>query len=279
MKIILMAILVRFLECMISSNSNLVPTAPAIQQESSEWSISNQTPYSFQDTRQSQQVLPHAPTPQQWQTGWNMPNTYTWPSQDTRQGQDVLSHTNGGFKLTKWVSNSKKVLEVIPENERANMVKDLELDKKDPSIEKVLGIQWNLEDDTFGFKVSVNRKPLTRRGILSTVSSIYDPLGFLAPFVLKGKQILQALCKSGCGWDKVISDAMLNQWKTWLQDTEHLSGLRINRCMKPKGFGTVISAQLHHFCDASEVGYGTVSYIRFASDRNVHVSLVSSQGY
>ncbi|XP_037399474.1 uncharacterized protein LOC119264765 isoform X2 [Pygocentrus nattereri] len=67
---------------------------PAIQQESSEWSISNQTPYSFQDTRQSQQVLPHAPTTQQWQTGWNMPNTYTWPSQDTRQGQDVLSHTN-----------------------------------------------------------------------------------------------------------------------------------------------------------------------------------------
>ncbi|KAL7883476.1 hypothetical protein SRHO_G00011340, partial [Serrasalmus rhombeus] len=94
MKIILMAILVRFLECMISSNSNFVPTAPAIQQESSEWSISNQTPYSLQDTRQSQQVLPHAPTPQQWQTGWNMPNTYTWPSQDTRQGQDVLSHTN-----------------------------------------------------------------------------------------------------------------------------------------------------------------------------------------
>ncbi|KAL7827080.1 hypothetical protein SRHO_G00327980 [Serrasalmus rhombeus] len=44
--------------------------------------------------------------------------------------------------------------------------------------------------------------------------------------------------------------------------------------MKPKGFGTVISAQLHHFCDASEVGYGTVSYIRFASDRNVHVSFV-----
>ncbi|KAL7827073.1 hypothetical protein SRHO_G00327910 [Serrasalmus rhombeus] len=62
--------------------------------------------------------------------------------------------------------------------------------------------------------------------------------------------------------------------ETWLQDTEHLSGLRINRCMKPKGFGTVISAQLHHFCDASEVGYGTVSYIRFASDRNVHVSFV-----
>ncbi|KAL7827059.1 hypothetical protein SRHO_G00327770 [Serrasalmus rhombeus] len=90
--------------------------------------------------------------------------------------------STGGFKLTKWVSNSKKVLEVIPENKRADM--------------------------------------------------------------------------------------------TWLQDTEHLSGLRINRCMKPKGFGTVISAQLHHFCDASEVGYGTVSYIRFASDRNVHVSFV-----
>ncbi|XP_037387702.1 uncharacterized protein LOC108411816 isoform X6 [Pygocentrus nattereri] len=74
--------------------SHRMSQTPAIQQESSEWSISNQTPYSFQDTRQGQHVLPHAPTPQQWQTGWNMPNTYTWPSQDTRQGQDVPSHTN-----------------------------------------------------------------------------------------------------------------------------------------------------------------------------------------
>lgn len=35
------------------------------------------------------------------------------------------------------------------------------------------------------------RKALTRRGILSSVSSIYDPLGFLAQVILPAKQILQ----------------------------------------------------------------------------------------
>ncbi|XP_017539054.1 uncharacterized protein LOC108411816 isoform X2 [Pygocentrus nattereri] len=39
--------------------SHRMSQTPAIQQESSEWSISNQTPYSFQDTRQGQHVLPH----------------------------------------------------------------------------------------------------------------------------------------------------------------------------------------------------------------------------
>ncbi|KAL7826220.1 hypothetical protein SRHO_G00339580 [Serrasalmus rhombeus] len=97
----------------------------------------------------------------------------------------VYHRRKGGFKLTKWVSNSKKVLEVIPENERADMVKDLELDRKDPPIERVLGIQWNLEDDTFGFKVFVNRKPVTRRGILSTNSSFHEEVEALQ----KGKQV------------------------------------------------------------------------------------------
>ncbi len=38
-------------------------------------------------------------------------------------------------------------------------------------------------------------KPVTKRGVLSTNSSIYDPLGFASPFVLKAKAIFQELCR------------------------------------------------------------------------------------
>ena len=61
--------------------------------------------------------------------------------------------------------------------------------------EKALVICWNIEKDRFGFKPNLGETPLTRRGMLSMVSRIYDPLSFAAPFLLKGKMILQVLCK------------------------------------------------------------------------------------
>lgn len=37
--------------------------------------------------------------------------------------------------------------------------------------------------------------------------------------------------------------------------------------MKPQGFGKIMSVQLHHFSDASQQGYGVVSYLRFLDDK------------
>lgn len=60
--------------------------------------------------------------------------------------------------------------------------------------DQALGILWNVEAETLGFKIAIKEKPLTKRGMLSTLSSIFDPLGLGSPFLLKGKQIIQALC-------------------------------------------------------------------------------------
>ena len=57
------------------------------------------------------------------------------------------------------------------------------------------GGRWNVESDTFGFTIVIKSKPFTRRGILSVVSSVYDPLGFAAPFVLLAKEVFQDLCR------------------------------------------------------------------------------------
>lgn len=84
---------------------------------------------------------------------------------------------------------------------------------------------------------------------------MYDPLGFLAPFILTTRRILQELCKSNCGWDEEIPDVFSQQWKKRLADLNQLTGFYVNRCIKPSGFGKVISAQLQHFCDASVVTY------------------------
>lgn len=47
----------------------------------------------------------------------------------------------------------------------------------------------------------------------------------------------------------------------------------MRRCIKPKNLCPV-TAQLHHFSDASQVGYGTESYIRLQSEHHVHLAFL-----
>lgn len=90
----------------------------------------------------------------------------------------------GGMRLHKFISNSKEVIAKIAPDDRAKGVKDLDLHNDVLPIERALGVQWCVESDTFQFRIVLQDKPLTRRGILSTISSVYEPLGFLAPVIL-----------------------------------------------------------------------------------------------
>ena len=169
--------------------------------------------------------------------------------------------SKGGFHLTKWVSNSRVVLASVKDVARAKEIRSLDLAKDQLPTDRALGLQWRVEDDTFRFDIKVTEKPLTRRGVLSMVSSVYDPLGMLSPAILPAKQLLQQLCKSGYGWDEVLSIDVTKQWTKWVQDIPKLSQFKVSRCIKPDNFGKPVSFQLHHFSDASESGYGSVSYL------------------
>ena len=58
-------------------------------------------------------------------------------------------------------------------------------------VESVLGVDWCIQSDSFLFKITVKNKPLTRKEIVSTVSSIYDPFGIFSPAVLIAKKIVR----------------------------------------------------------------------------------------
>lgn len=174
----------------------------------------------------------------------------------------------GGFRLNKWISNSRHVLAAIPEADRAKEVMNLDMDHDSLPVERVLGVQWCIQSDTFRFKINLKNQPCTRRGILSTVSSIYDPLGLVAPVVLTAKKILQDLCREKIGWDDEVPDCIIQEWMSWIRDLHQLENFKVDRCFKPINFGTVKAAQLHHFADACEDGYGTVSYLLLHNDRD-----------
>ena len=167
----------------------------------------------------------------------------------------------GNFRLTKFVSNVKQVLVPIPGKERT--VKNLDLDKL--PIERALGQQWDTETDSLGVKVSPLPKKLnddTRRGCLSTMSSTFDPLGMIGPVLLPAKRVLQRTWQLKLQWDEKLPDDLLRSWTKWREQLELLNQVNIPRCYFPGGCHAGKSFQLHHFSDASEFGYGTVSYLR-----------------
>ena len=180
-----------------------------------------------------------------------------------------------GLKLHKLVSNKREVLEAFPTEERAKAVQDLDLEIDVLPLERVLGVTWCIQSDSFQFRVELQDRPVTRRGILSTVSSIYDPTGFVAPFTLKGKQILQELCRDKLDWDSPIPEDLKSKWEKWRTEVLDLEKIEVSRCYKPNDFGTVKAVELHHFSDASVGGYGQCSYVRLVNQQDkTHCSFV-----
>lgn len=148
----------------------------------------------------------------------------------------------GGFHLTKWVSNSTAVLAVVPTCDRSTKA-SVDLQHEDVETERALGVRWEVNSDQFGFSVVRKDKPLTRRGILSIVNSVYGPLGLASPFILPAKRIIQELCRKGIGWDDQLPSEELEAWQAWRRDQHKLEELKISRCIRP--VGAVVSAQLH----------------------------------
>ena len=112
--------------------------------------------------------------------------------------------SKGNVRLHKFLSNNKEVLSSVPESERSESTKNLNLVHDQLPQERTLGLEWSAETDSFTFALPHFNKPTTKRGLLSTISQIYDPLGLISPVILKGKQILQRVVASELSWDQLL---------------------------------------------------------------------------
>ncbi|GAA6102997.1 uncharacterized protein LOC117595338 [Tachysurus ichikawai] len=137
--------------------------------------------------------------------------------------------------LSKWISNSRAVLGAVPQEDRAKEVKDLDLSKDQLPMERALGLQWCVQSDSFKFNITIT------------------------------KLLLQKLCRQDLGWDMTIPNTLSEQWTKWTSSLSQLTDFEVPRCFKPSDFGESVHNQIHHFSDASELGYGTVSYLRMTN--------------
>ncbi|KAJ8384838.1 hypothetical protein AAFF_G00198250 [Aldrovandia affinis] len=109
--------------------------------------------------------------------------------------------------------------------------------------------------------VMPNNRSIAEQRLLS-LKRKFGRNAFLAPFTLPANLLQQELCRRNYGWDEDIPQVFSQQWTKWLMDLKTVGEFKVDRCFKPKDFGLPIYAELHHFSDTSEDGYGTVSYLR-----------------
>lgn len=193
---------------------------------------------------------------------------------------DLMKRTQGALRhgklcLHKIASNKQEVMNAFPPSDLSSEMKDLDLSKDDLPTQRSLGLNWDLHSDSFFFEISNDDKPFTRRGVLSTINRIFDPLGFLAPIIIQGKSLMRNLIQKTVDWDEPLPEKQSIQWKNWRDSLRHLQNVHVPRLYLDQSFSEKRNKTIHVFCDASESAISAVAYVE--SDGNLGFILGKSK--
>ncbi|XP_075933003.1 uncharacterized protein LOC142932811 [Anarhichas minor] len=181
-----------------------------------------------------------------------------------RRTQQMLAVSN--IMLHKIASNRTEVMDAFPAEERANDIKDLNLSIDDLPVQRSLGVSWNIMSDTFTFHVPEGQKPFTRRGVLSTVNSLFDPLGFLAPVTIEGRLLLREFSTQDTEWDTCLPEAKAEDWRRWHESLSALKEVHIPRTYASFSISKAQNTELCVFSDASVKAISAVAYLKVTNE-------------
>lgn len=183
---------------------------------------------------------------------------------------DLLTRTQkhlrqeGNIRLHKIASNSRSLMLAFSPEDLGKELQDVPLDDPTGNLPSTgcLGLEWKLQTDTLVFQLQLDDKPFTRRGILSVLNSIYDPLGFLTPLLISGKILLREISPGGTNWDQPILPPHRVEWEKWKNMVEQLQGIEVSRMIVPTSVSNAESTEVHIYCDASEKAIAAVAYLK-----------------
>lgn len=167
-----------------------------------------------------------------------------------------------GFVLRKWKANNESILSALKTDEK---------DTSPSNVFKTLGVQWHPNTDEFLFLPAEFKeaKKWTKRTILSDISRLFDPLGWLSPCVVVAKMFMQQLWLLQASWDEQLPSSTIEEWLNIRQQFITSCAVKIPRWIGLTNRNQHVSLQ--GFCDASEKAIASVVFIRIQNDTQ-HVS-------
>ena len=178
----------------------------------------------------------------------------------------------GDFKLHKWHSNK-------PNLKTNNLGSQIQLNIAKEHLEtkanesEILGLDWDKQRNNFRVEILTESQRLTKRNVLKTLASIYDPLGFISPVLLIGKILFHNLCDLRIPWDNEIPQEMENKWVKWIK------GLNI-KTETPRSISireTITNIDINLFSDASINAVCTVAYVVIYQPNKISQGLITSK--
>lgn len=180
------------------------------------------------------------------------------------EGKELISQINnllqkGGFSVKKWSSNCTDLLSDMPEK---YLEKPLYLSDDQSGI-KLLGLFWNPRNDCFSYQVVCWDQENTKRNVLSYISKIFDPNGWLSPVIFSVKYFIQQLWLAGIDWDTKIPEPLNSNWVKLKSQLPLLEKVKIPRSI----YFDEAEYRLYGFADASDRGFGCCVYLNVTLNR------------
>ena len=124
-------------------------------------------------------------------------------------------------------------------------------------VQTVLGIGWHVAADVLTMDQKEHSRPVnTKRSFLSVLGTVFDPLGLVGPFTVKGKILLQEIWRVKVGWDDKLPQNLQKEACEWMDAMNAVHDVRFVRSLGILGR----TFSLHLFVDASEKAYGACVY-------------------
>jgi hypothetical protein len=154
-----------------------------------------------------------------------------------------------GFNLQQWVTNSK----VLRENLKEDSYECSEGEAK------MLGVIFNTDDDDIKTRrPNLSENACTKRQVLSTLQTNFDPFGMNLPIFNRAKLFLHSLqCGQALNWDTHLNSQIIKDWRNIAKQVNKGPESKI-----PRNIGSRDAEyELAVYCDASEDLIGCVIYM------------------
>ena len=127
------------------------------------------------------------------------------------------------FNLHKWHSNvsdlegkEQSSHQTTTNNDEETTFAKQQLGTNQSEV-KLLGLSWDKSQDTLRVVTVREDHATTKRGALSQLAKVYDPLGLVLPTTLPGKILYRDIFEANLAWDGEFPEELMKRWKDWYE--------------------------------------------------------------